>query len=87
MLIEVHSLLDSLGLSYIWCNQVQSIESFKRILRQRLRDQFIQEWQSRVAENSFYINYGLLEKGKKTKVLWGVFNLSPIYHKVKSTEI
>ena len=71
MLMEVHSLLDSLGLSYIWCNQVQSIESFKRILRQRLRDQFIQKWQSRVAENSFYCNYRLLkkkeEKEKKEK--------------------
>ena len=39
----VYSLLDSLGLSYIWSNQVHSIESFKRIVKQRLRDQFIQE--------------------------------------------
>ena len=39
----VYSLIDSLGLSYIWSNQVHSIESFKRIVKQRLRDQFIQE--------------------------------------------
>ena len=35
----------SLGLSNIWSNQVHCIESFKRIVRQRLRDQFLQEWQ------------------------------------------
>ena len=30
-LMKVHSLLDSLGLSYIWSNQVHSIERFKPI--------------------------------------------------------
>ena len=30
-LMKVHSLLDSLGLFYIWSNQVHSIESFKPI--------------------------------------------------------
>ena len=61
-LVKVHSLLDNLGLSYIWSNQVHSIESFKRIVKQRLRDQFIQEWQSRVAENSVCCNYRLFKK-------------------------
>ena len=60
--MNVHSFLDSLGLSYIWSNQVHSIESFKRIVKQRLRDQFIQEWQSRVAENSVCCNYRLFKK-------------------------
>ena len=46
----------------IWSNQVYSIESFKRIVRQRLRDQFIQEWQSRVAENNVSRNYCLFLK-------------------------
>ena len=50
-LMKVHSLLDNLGLSYIWSNQVHTIESVKRIVKHRLRDQFIHEWQSRVAEN------------------------------------
>ena len=50
-LVKVHSLLDSLGLSYI-----------KRIVKQRLVDQFIQEWQSRVAENSVCSNYRLFKK-------------------------
>ena len=61
-LIKVHSLLDSLGLSYIWFNQDNTIESFKRTVKQRLRDQFIQEWQSRVAENSVCSNYRLFKK-------------------------
>ena len=31
--MKVHSLLDSLGLSYIWSNQIHTIESFKRIVK------------------------------------------------------
>ena len=31
-------------------------------MRQRLRDQFIQEWQSRVPENSVWCNYRLFKK-------------------------
>ena len=49
-LMKVQSLLDSLGLSYICSNEIHTIESFKRIVKQRLMDQFIQEWQSRVAD-------------------------------------
>ena len=60
--MKMHSLLDSLGLSYIWSNQIHTIESFKRIVKQRLVDQFIQEWQSRVAENSVCSNYHLFKK-------------------------
>ena len=62
-LVKVHSLLDSLGFSYIWSNQVHTIERFKRIVKQRLRGQlFIQEWQSRVAENSVCCNYRLFKR-------------------------
>ena len=61
-LMKVHSLLDSLGLSYIWSNQIHTIENFKRIVKQRLMDQFIQEWKSRVAENSVCSNYRLFKK-------------------------
>ena len=60
--MKAHSLLGSLGLSCIWSNQVHTIETFKRIVKQRLRDQFIQEWQSRVAENSVCSNYCLFKK-------------------------
>ena len=42
-LMKVHSLLNSLGLTCIWSNQVHTIESFKRIVKQRQRDQFIPE--------------------------------------------
>ena len=60
--MKVHSLLDSLGLSYIWSNQIHTIESFKHTVKQGLMDQFIQEWQSRVAENSVFSNYRLFKK-------------------------
>ena len=59
--MKVHSLLHSWGLSYIWSNQIHTIESFKSIVKQRLKDQFIQEWQSRVAENSVCSNYRLFK--------------------------
>ena len=59
--MKVLSLLHSFGLSYIWSNQIHTIESFKRIVNQRLMDQFIQEWQSRVAENSVCSNYRLFK--------------------------
>ena len=32
--MKVHSLLDSLELSYIWSNQIHTSESFKRIVKQ-----------------------------------------------------
>ena len=62
-LMEVHSLLDSSGLSYIWSNQVHSIKSFNRIARQaKIKGSVWQEWQSRVAENSVCCNYRLFKK-------------------------
>ena len=61
-LMKVHSLSNSLGLSYIRSNKIHTIEGFKRIMKQRLRDQFTQEWQSRVAENSVCCNYSLFKK-------------------------
>ena len=60
--MKVHSLLASLALSYLWSNQVHSIESFKCIVKRRLRFQFLQDWQSRVAENSLCCNYRLFKK-------------------------
>ena len=64
--MKVYSLSDSLGLFYIWSSQIHTIESFKHIVKQRLMDQFIQEWQSRVADNSVYLyscsNYHLFKK-------------------------
>ena len=63
MAYEVHSLLNSLGLSYIWSNQVHSIKSFNRIVRQaKIKRSVWQEWQSRVAENSVCCNYRLFKK-------------------------
>ena len=79
-LMKVYSLLDSLGLSYIWSNLVHSIESFKRIVKQRLRDQFIQEWQSGVAENSVCCNYRLFKRQRLLKFRLSNHRL-PIQHR------
>ena len=80
--MKVYSLLHSLGFSYVWSNQIYTIESFKRRVKQRLMDQFIQEWQSRVAESSVCSNYRLFKK----KFCFEE-NLSAIYPKTKSIEI
>ena len=37
--MKVHSLLDSLGLSDIWSNQIHTIDSCKRIVKQGLMEQ------------------------------------------------
>ena len=45
---EVHSLL-IVYYCPLWSDQVHCIKSFKRILRQRLRDRFLQEWQKTIS--------------------------------------
>ena len=65
MAYESEFVIRYLGLSYNWSNQIHSIESFKRIVKQRLRDQFIQEWQSRLAENSVCCKYSFFFKTNK----------------------
>ena len=55
-------LLYSLRLSCIWSNQVHSTGCFKRIVRQRLRDQNMQEWQSRVVEIASVVSIVYLDE-------------------------
>ena len=59
---SVHSLLNNLGLSYIWLNpssNVMSLNRFKNIIKQRLQDQFVQRWREELNEKPVCLNYRL----------------------------
>ncbi|XP_060563724.1 uncharacterized protein LOC132723080 [Ruditapes philippinarum] len=55
---SVCKLLDSLGLSNFWINNVAtSLPLFKKIVKNRLKDQFIQNWHSEMSQSSKCLNY------------------------------
>ena len=61
----VHSLLNDLGLTYIWLNPREnnySIEYFKSIVKERLRDQFLQRWREELNTNALCLNYRLFKQ-------------------------
>jgi len=71
----VHNSLNSLGLSNYWLNQtVTSPTVFKKVVNQRIRDQFIQEWHSTVHESSKCLNY------RTFKTSFDLSSISLIYH-------
>ena len=52
--------LDNLGLTYIWQNHntiALSLAQFKKIVKTRIRDQYIQNWQSQIFENNTCMTY------------------------------
>ena len=52
-LIHVRHLLQSIGFNNVWMNQgVGSVDLFIRILKERLNDNFIQNWNSELKEFS-----------------------------------
>ena len=53
--------MEGWGWAVLACAAIRTCSTFKRIVKQRLMDQFIQEWQSRVAENSVCSNYRLFK--------------------------
>ena len=53
----VKDCLNNLGLSFIYDNPVYSLDQFKRIVKQRLRDQFIQSWKNDIATKGICCNY------------------------------
>ena len=53
--------LDSLGLSFIWLTQGTLTPDmaywFKRTVDERIKDQFISDWQSKIYESNNCVNY------------------------------
>ncbi len=62
-LLFVKKVLDDAGLSFVWLNQGQnmSTEWLKQTLKQKLADQFVQEWHSEVDKSSTCINYRIFK--------------------------
>jgi hypothetical protein len=56
---EVHLILDQLGLSFLKSSAPYTVNYFKSIAQQRLRDQFLQTWRGILSENSVCKNYRL----------------------------
>jgi hypothetical protein len=55
---SVGKLLDSLGLTNYWINNdATSLPLFKKIVKNRLKDQFIRYWHSEMSELSKCLNY------------------------------
>ena len=54
---NVMTLLNNLGLSFLWDSPLYSLSQFKSVVRQRLKDQYLQTWRSTLRENSVCCNY------------------------------
>lgn len=58
----VKSVLNDLGLTFLWFNPIYSVNQFKSVVKQRLRDQYLQTWNSDLAGNSICCNYRLFKQ-------------------------
>ena len=65
-LANVKSILDNCGHSYIWSNQsVLKLNKLKCSITQVYKDQYIQEWNSKVDESGKCINYKIFKTNIK----------------------
>ena len=53
----IRSLLNELGMPFIWKNPVYSINQFKSLIKQRLKDQYLQSWRSNIDQSGVCCNY------------------------------
>ena len=64
-LLFIENTLQQLGFSYIWYSQKQiniSNDNFNNMIKQRLKDQYIQKWSAEIQESSLYYNYRIFKK-------------------------
>lgn len=59
---HIFCLLDSLGLSFLKFSNVYSLEQLKKIVTQRLKDQYMQSWSSIINESEHCCNYRLYKE-------------------------
>ena len=62
---DVHSMLNNLGLSYIWLERDSitfSVQYFKALVKKRMHDQYIQQWHQNLSENSICISYRIFKE-------------------------
>jgi hypothetical protein len=64
---SVHNTLNELGFGNFWQNQStenvprESLTSFKTLIKNRLQDQFVQNWLSEINNNELYYNYRMFK--------------------------
>ena len=63
---SVEKELNVLGFSVLWINQLDgtrlSPHKFRALIRQRVKDQFIQQWYTEINNNELYYNYRMYKK-------------------------
>ena len=57
----VYQTLDQLGLTYLKHNQTLSVQKFKDIVKQKLRDQFLQSWSEQLNTSNMCMNYRIFK--------------------------
>ena len=58
---HVYSTLNNLGLTFLWHRQSISVNSFKKLIKQRMKDQYIQHWNGEMSINSLCYNYKMFK--------------------------
>ena len=58
---HVHSTLNNLGLTSYWHRQQVSVQVFKNMVKQRIRDQYLQTWNGDIYNNNLCYNYRMFE--------------------------
>ena len=62
-LVNIHNILNKLGLTYIWnghCNM--SLPAFKNLVKQRLKDHYTQYWEEQVNSKSICSTYRMFKR-------------------------
>ena len=57
----VYDTLNNLGLSYLWLTQTITETTFKSMIKQRMKDQYIQRWNEEIYNNSVCFNYRMFK--------------------------
>ena len=58
---KIKAILNSIGLSYLWNFLGINSTQLKNVIKEKLRDVFLQNWQSEVANNNLCSNYRILK--------------------------
>ena len=59
---HIHSTLNKLGLTYLWQRQTVSENVFKKMIKQRMKDQYLQSWNENIHNNNICYNYRMFKK-------------------------
>ena len=58
---HVYSTLNNLGLTFLWHTQSVSVNIFKNMIKQRMKDQYLQYWNDELNNNSLCFNYRMFK--------------------------